>query len=104
MTAKKLEQFSSSLKSIDCVWGTSMDQYAQFFKKEFTWGGEKVLELDMSLLEKKHLQVLGTIGGGNHFAEFQEVEEMADPDTFTALGLDQNEVFMLVHSGSRTLG
>jgi RNA-splicing ligase RtcB len=39
-------------------------------------------------LEKKHLNVLGTIGGGNHFAEFQEVEEVLDVETFTSLELD----------------
>ena len=34
------------------------------------WGGNNVGKLDISQLESKHLQVLGTIGGGNHFAEF----------------------------------
>jgi release factor H-coupled RctB family protein len=55
-------------------------------------------------LDKKHLNVLGTIGGGNHFAEFQEVEQVYDQEAFDELALDQNDVFMLVHSGSRSLG
>lgn len=58
----------------------------------------------MDKLEKKHLNVLGTIGGGNHFAEFQEIDEVLDADAFKELEIDQNEVFMLVHSGSRSLG
>ena len=56
------------------------------------------------MLDRKHLNALGTIGGGNHFAEFQETDQIVDPETFTSLGLDPNEVFMLVHSGSRSLG
>ena len=47
---------------------------------------------------------MGTIGGGNHFAEFQEIEKIIDQDTFLSLNLDPNEVFLLVHSGSRSYG
>ena len=47
---------------------------------------------------------LGTIGGGNHFAEFQMVSEVVDPDRFASLGLQKDQVALLVHSGSRGLG
>jgi len=47
---------------------------------------------------------LGTIGGGNHFAELQVVDEVRDAGAFTHLGLDTSHVFALVHSGSRALG
>jgi release factor H-coupled RctB family protein len=47
---------------------------------------------------------LGTIGGGNHFAEFQKVDEIFDLDTFSELGLNKNQLVLLVHSGSRGLG
>ena len=47
---------------------------------------------------------LGTIGGGNHFAEFQKVEEIVDPDRFAGLDLHEDRVWMMVHSGSRGLG
>jgi RNA-splicing ligase RtcB len=45
---------------------------------------------------------LGTIGAGNHFAEIQVVEEssLANIDN----GLHQDDVVLLVHSGSRGLG
>lgn len=70
------------------------------------WGinSQPLQPLDISLFDKKHLNVLGTIGGGNHFAEFQEIEQILDHDEFARLSLDPNEVFMLVHSGSRSLG
>lgn len=44
---------------------------------------------------------LGTIGAGNHFAEIQVVEESAR--TYPG-GLHQNDVVLLVHSGSRGYG
>ncbi len=51
-----------------------------------------------------YLQRFGTVGRGNHFAEIQEVVEVQDPDTFSALNLDLNQLYLLVHSGSRNYG
>lgn len=47
---------------------------------------------------------LGTIGGGNHFAELQETEAVFDEEAFRHLGFDKNQVMLLVHSGSRGYG
>lgn len=47
---------------------------------------------------------LGTIGGGNHFAEFQAVEEIRSPAEFEALGIGRDELLLLIHSGSRGYG
>lgn len=47
---------------------------------------------------------LGTIGGGNHFAELQVVHEVVDKARFADLGLDRGDAAMLIHSGSRSLG
>lgn len=47
---------------------------------------------------------LGTIGGGNHFAEFLRLEEVVAPDRFASLDLGDDRVWMMVHSGSRGLG
>jgi release factor H-coupled RctB family protein len=47
---------------------------------------------------------LGTIGGGNHFAELQAVEEVLDAGTFKEFGLGEQQLAVLVHSGSRGLG
>lgn len=51
-----------------------------------------------------HDASLGTIGGGNHFAELQAVEELHDEEAFRCLGLDESRLLLLVHSGSRGLG
>ncbi|MFV0679186.1 RNA ligase RtcB family protein [Ottowia sp.] len=42
---------------------------------------------------------LGTIGGGNHFAEVQVVDQVHEPGV-----LDAKRVYLMVHSGSRGLG
>ncbi len=47
---------------------------------------------------------LGTIGGGNHFAELQKVDSIFDPVAFKQSGLSHQSVKLLVHSGSRGLG
>lgn len=47
---------------------------------------------------------LGTIGGGNHFAELQIVHEVRDAEAFAALRLDKGDAALLIHSGSRGLG
>ena len=47
---------------------------------------------------------LGTIGGGNHFAELQRVEEIYDDALCKSLGLNPKCLQLLVHTGSRGLG
>jgi len=47
---------------------------------------------------------LGTIGGGNHFAELQTVEQVLDVAAFKKLELGKQQLVVLVHSGSRGLG
>jgi tRNA-splicing ligase RtcB len=47
---------------------------------------------------------LGTLGGGNHFVEVQEVEEIRDQRAARALGLHQGQAVIMIHSGSRGLG
>ena len=42
---------------------------------------------------------LGTIGGGNHFAELQRVDTVEDEAAFDGLGLDRTAAQVLVHSG-----
>lgn len=54
--------------------------------------------------EQSPIYDLGTIGSGNHFAEFQRVESVYDADTLQSLGIDAREVLLLVHAGSRGYG
>jgi tRNA-splicing ligase RtcB (3'-phosphate/5'-hydroxy nucleic acid ligase) len=47
---------------------------------------------------------LGTLGGGNHFIEVQEVEAVLEPEAALALGLFEGQLTVLIHTGSRGLG
>ncbi len=47
---------------------------------------------------------LGTLGGGNHFIEVQEVDTIFDEDAARALGLFLGQLTVLIHTGSRGLG
>lgn len=47
---------------------------------------------------------LGTIGGGNHFAELQQIDYLYDSELTNQLTLDKKQLLLLVHSGSRGLG
>lgn len=49
-------------------------------------------------------RALGTIGGGNHFAEFQAIDQVYDQTALDELGLNKKHLQLLVHSGSRGLG
>ena len=51
-----------------------------------------------------HDESLGTIGGGNHFAEVQALEKIFDETGFASTGLDKDRLTLLIHSGSRGLG
>lgn len=51
-----------------------------------------------------HDASLGTIGGGNHFAELLRLEELVNQHEFSAAGLEKDRIFLLAHSGSRGLG
>ncbi len=47
---------------------------------------------------------IGSIGGGNHFAEIQRVEEIFDGPTAHAWGLKRGAIAIMAHSGSVGIG
>jgi release factor H-coupled RctB family protein len=75
------------------------------FDLEHPWEGDAHEVLAASELESTEFdEALGTIGGGNHFAELQAVEEVVNAREFRQLGLGKQQLVVLVHSGSRGLG
>jgi len=75
------------------------------FDLEHPWEGDAREVLAASELESTEFdEALGTIGGGNHFAELQAVEEVVNAREFRQLGLGKQQLVVLVHSGSRGLG
>jgi len=47
---------------------------------------------------------LGTLGAGNHFLEFQVVDEIFDEEYARKWGLQKGKVCVMIHCGSRGLG
>ena len=83
-----------------------LDRWAnQYFHLEHPWEEAVGEFLAMHNLESTEFdRALGTIGGGNHFAEIQVVEKIINASAFKALSLAKQQLVMLVHSGSRGLG
>lgn len=84
----KRDRWSKKLHGLENPWEEDID----------TW----LAETDLNPGQWDH--ALGTIGGGNHFAELQIVESVQDRDLFQKTGLIKNQLVLLVHSGSRGLG
>ncbi len=75
------------------------------FDLEHEWDGDARNILAAAQLDSTGFdRSLGTIGGGNHFAELQRVEKILDAEAFKAFGLARQQLVLLVHSGSRGLG
>lgn len=47
---------------------------------------------------------LGSLGAGNHFLEIQVIDEIRDPVAATVMGLFEDQVCVMIHTGSRGLG
>ena len=84
----KLDRWSGKLVDLDRPWNGDRENWlAQF-----------------AMAPGRFDDALGTIGGGNHFAELQQIEQVEDAARFAALGLREERLAVLVHSGSRALG
>jgi len=69
------------------------------------WDGDPAAALALAGLASTEFDdSLGTIGGGNHFAELQVFDAVYDEPALAALGLERERLCLLVHSGSRGLG
>lgn len=72
---------------------------------ESPWEGDTSAWLaDYGLEATAYDGALGTIGGGNHFAELQKIHKVLNAEALAATGLDPQRLLLLVHSGSRGLG
>jgi tRNA-splicing ligase RtcB len=65
--------------------------------------GADASQVSLRAKQRGHDQ-LGTLGGGNHFIEVQEVETVFDEQAAAALGLFAGQLTILIHTGSRGLG
>lgn len=56
------------------------------------------------LAKQRGIQQLGTLGAGNHFAEVQKVDKILNKDIAKTFGLSEDQVVIMLHSGSRGYG
>ncbi len=55
--------------------------------------------------KKRGMPQSGTLGSGNHFLEVQVVEEIYEPATAQAFGIEEvGQILVLIHTGSRGFG
>jgi tRNA-splicing ligase RtcB len=54
--------------------------------------------------KKRGLPQLGTLGSGNHFIEIDLIEQVFDEETAKIFGLEQGNLAVMIHCGSRGLG
>ena len=83
----KAEQKAELLIGLDNQWNSNVQQY-----------------LDLNNVESNHYNGIGTLGGGNHFLEWQKIVSVADETALKLFGVDTEFLVLLVHSGSRSLG
>lgn len=67
-------------------------------------GPDPVLDTAVPDAQRGAAGALGTIGGGNHFAELSEVDHVVDDAAGARIGLRRGAAVVLVHTGSRGLG
>ncbi len=54
--------------------------------------------------KKRQVEEMGTLGSGNHYLEVQRVAQIFDFQAAAAFGLDENDLVVSIHCGSRGLG
>jgi len=62
-----------------------------------------ITTIPKTAIEKGSSQ-LGTLGGGNHFIEIQYVQKVFEKSLGRTFGLSENQIVVMIHSGSRRFG
>ncbi len=87
--------------AVECGFGESLDI------KRCEDNG-KIDGADSSLISERAIErgsnQLGSLGGGNHFIEFDIVDKVFDRQSADILSLSEGEIVILIHTGSRGLG
>ncbi|MDY6774581.1 MAG: RtcB family protein [Halobacteria archaeon] len=54
--------------------------------------------------KERGVSQVGSLGSGNHFLEVQRVSNLYDEPTAEAYGLEEDQIVVMIHTGSRGLG
>jgi len=83
--------------------GWATDRDIEFTETGGCLGGAEPDRLSERALQRGQDQC-GTLGSGNHFLEVQVVDRLFDLEAAAAMGLQEGQVCVMIHSGSRGLG
>lgn len=92
---RKLTKWTKELQGLDDY--LSQEEIQEFLQVNLEWP----TVVDKITNHHFENEQLGTIGAGNHFVELQRIEELYDT---TSDDLSKDYLYLLVHSGSRSLG
>ncbi|BBL45656.1 tRNA-splicing ligase RtcB [Nanobdella aerobiophila] len=65
---------------------------------------EASIDYISDLAIRRGLDQLGTLGSGNHFLEIQVIEKIFNQEIAKILGLENDQVMIMIHTGSRGFG
>ncbi len=54
--------------------------------------------------KQRQFKQVGTLGSGNHYLEVQIVDKVLDPEAAAIYGLEEGQIAVSIHTGSRALG
>lgn len=84
------------------------DGYAEAYDVRHIESGGVLLNADPSLVsnhaKERGQDQLGTMGAGNHFVEVDRVDQIFDSELAKNFGLQQDQIVVQIHTGSRGLG
>jgi len=83
--------------------GWATDRDIEFTETRGCLSGAEPDRLSERALQRGQDQC-GTLGAGNHFLEIQVVDRIFDQPAAAAMGLEPDQVCVMIHSGSRGLG
>ncbi len=103
LTPEELDGFlqSGAKEAVSQGYGESGDLENCEAGGRLEWANPKKVS---SLAKKRGSDQLGTLGSGNHFLEVQKVEKIFNKKAAKAFGLFENQVVVMIHTGSRGLG
>lgn len=96
---KLLEQGASW--SIENGYGVSID--LEHIESRGCIHGAEAEAVSHSAKERGRKQI-GSIGSGNHFVELGQVQKLFRPDIASQWGIEEGQLYILIHSGSRGFG
>ncbi|TPX36522.1 hypothetical protein SmJEL517_g01182 [Synchytrium microbalum] len=89
-------RLASKLRDLEGAWDGDAKQWLSENSPSFSAEVEEMMS--------QFHDSLGTVGGGNHFAELQVAASIVDREAFESLGLVEGNACLLVHTGSRGFG